>query len=145
MLGGLPAVVQQTHCRYVCRTIVRITLTVKIKRGWEQNRETLRLGVGTFPVALPRLFPDRPIQYQDRDKILNRFDRLYFKAHGAGWSFDSQSSWRPWFLTVTHGPLFVCCVASACIWGVWRAKRKSPLIDFPGPPPESFLLGKEWS
>ena len=89
MLGGLPAGVQQTHCRYVCRTIVRITLTVKIKRGWEQNRETLRLGVGTFPVALPRLFPDRPIQHQDRDRILSRFDRLYFKAHGAGWSQSS--------------------------------------------------------
>ena len=32
---------------------------------------------------------------------------------------------------------FVCC-----IYGVWKAKRKTPLDDLPGPPPESFLLGK---
>lgn len=38
--------------------------------------------------------------------------------------------------------LFVCCVAAACIWGSWSAKRKNRrLVDLPGPPPESFLLG----
>ncbi|KAI9465874.1 cytochrome P450 [Lactarius psammicola] len=45
-------------------------------------------------------------------------------------AFDSN----PW-------ALFVCCVSSAFIWGFWRAKQKSPLVDLPGPPPESFLLG----
>lgn len=34
------------------------------------------------------------------------------------------------------------CLFFLCIYGAWKAKRKSLLDDLPGPPPESFLLGK---
>ncbi|KAI0281778.1 cytochrome P450 [Russula aff. rugulosa BPL654] len=37
---------------------------------------------------------------------------------------------------IVHCFSFVCCV-----YGAWKAKRKGPLGDLPGPPPESFLLG----
>ncbi|KAF8483511.1 cytochrome P450 [Russula ochroleuca] len=45
-----------------------------------------------------------------------------------------MSIYVPWVLIV-HGLFFVC------LYGAWKAKRKSPLDDLPGPPPESFLLG----
>ena len=36
----------------------------------------------------------------------------------------------------------VPCVFFVWIYGAWKAKQKSTLDDLPGPPPESFLLGK---
>lgn len=62
---------------------------------------------------------------------------LSLKAGGVGWS---QSSGR---LVSNLWALFVCCATSACIWRLWRRKRESPLVDLPGPPPESFLLGTD--
>ncbi|KAI9453185.1 cytochrome P450, partial [Russula earlei] len=37
--------------------------------------------------------------------------------------------------------LIVCCLFFVCIYAAWKAKRKTPLDDLPGPPPESFVLG----
>ena len=37
------------------------------------------------------------------------------------------------------------CFSFLCVYGAWKAKRKSSLGDLPGPPPESFLLGTNYS
>ena len=47
-----------------------------------------------------------------------------------------MSIYIPWVLPVIVRGLFILC-----LYGVWKAKRKVPLDDLPGPPPESFLLG----
>jgi hypothetical protein len=45
-----------------------------------------------------------------------------------------MSIYNPWVLVI-YGLSF------ACVYGAWKAKRKSPLDDLPGPKPESFILG----
>ena len=49
-----------------------------------------------------------------------------------------MSIYNPWIL-------IIYCLSFACIYGAWKAKRKSPLDDLPGPKPESFILGTNHS
>ena len=49
-----------------------------------------------------------------------------------------MSIYPPW-------ALIALCSSFLCIYGAWKAKRKNPLEDLPGPPPESFLLGTNHS
>jgi hypothetical protein len=41
--------------------------------------------------------------------------------------------------------LIVYFLFFVCIYCGWKAKRRGPLNDLPGPPPESFLLGTNHS
>jgi hypothetical protein len=50
----------------------------------------------------------------------------------------AMSIYNPWVL-------IIYCLSFACIYGAWKAKRKSRLDDLPGPKPESFILGTNGS
>jgi hypothetical protein len=85
-------------------------------------------------------------------KGLDDLDSLSFSDHRVCLKAHDESCLRSSIVVVemsfNNNPraLFLCCIIYVCIWWMyqWRASRKSLLLmDFPGPPPESFFLGKD--
>jgi hypothetical protein len=65
------------------------------------------------------------------------FKALGVPKHRFKFKFSlSMSIYNPWALTVY-------CLTFVCVFA-WKVKQKTSLADLPGPPPESFLLGRNY-